>query len=76
MFFAGLPEVLREQYHLQLCPGAEQEAAWSAAVAKCSELKASAELSEAPRFAPTDLLTFQEMFCGISADTSEFLRIC
>jgi hypothetical protein len=31
---------------LQLCPGAEQEAAWSAAVAKCSELKASAELSE------------------------------
>jgi hypothetical protein len=43
---AQLAQVLREQYHLQLCPGAEQEAAWSAAVAKCSELKASAELSE------------------------------
>merc|ERR1712118_28389 len=43
---AQLAQVLREQYHLQLCPGAEQEAAWAAAVAKCSELKASAELSE------------------------------
>merc|ERR1712118_598499 len=43
---AQLAQVLREQHHLQLCPGAEQEAAWAAAVAKCSELKASAELSE------------------------------
>merc|ERR1719440_2181991 len=43
-----LAQVLREQFHLQLCIGADQESAWAAAVAKCSELRANAELSEAP----------------------------
>jgi hypothetical protein len=41
-----LAQVLREQFHLQLSIGAEQESAWAAAVAKCSELKSNAELSE------------------------------
>jgi hypothetical protein len=41
-----LAQVLREQFHLQLSIGAEQESAWAAALAKCSELKANAELSE------------------------------
>merc|ERR1711939_1217278 len=40
-----LAQVLREQFHLQLSIGAEQESAWAAAVAKCSELKSTAELS-------------------------------
>merc|ERR1719420_2285849 len=42
-----LAQVLREQFHLQLSIGAEQESAWAAAVAKCTELKSTAELSEA-----------------------------
>merc|ERR1719420_2763911 len=42
-----LAQVLREQYHLQMTIGGEQESAWTAAVAKCSELKSTAELSEA-----------------------------
>merc|ERR1719420_1752305 len=41
-----LAQVLREQFHLQLSIGAEQESAWAAAVAKSSELKSNAELSE------------------------------
>merc|ERR1719377_227044 len=41
-----LAQVLREQFHLQLSIGAEQEAAWASAVAKCAELKSNAELSE------------------------------
>jgi len=41
-----LAQVLREQFHLQLSIGAEQESAWAAAVGKCSELKSKAELSE------------------------------